>query len=88
MKNFEAWSSFPSAPFTSRLILEALRKSFPNLRVQTDCDVPWELTQYRRHPDPLLQWSTYDSLSHELTLDNPTTVTQIQSMPPKVDESS
>jgi hypothetical protein len=88
MKDFEAWSSFLSAPFTSHLILEALRKSFPKLRVQTDRNVPWEVAQYHGHPVPFLQWSTYDSLSHELTLDNPTTVTPIQSMLPEIDELS
>lgn len=79
MKDFEAWCSFPSAPLTSRLILRALQKSFPNLQIRTDRDIPWEVTEYRGDPGPFLQWSIYDSLSHELTLENPTTVIQSQS---------
>lgn len=68
---FGAWSSFPSAPFASRLILEALQKNFPDLEIDTSDALPsHNETQDAR----MLQWSSYDSLSHELTLANPTTV--------------
>lgn len=69
--NFRAWSSFPSAPFASRLILEALQTNFPELEVDTSDDFP---TDAEEGDARILQWSSYDSLSHELTLANPTTV--------------
>lgn len=75
---FRAWSSFPTAPFASRLILQALRDTFPNISINTASDFPVDTLKPDAAGLPSLQWCTYDLLSHELTLQHPTTVTTLR----------
>ncbi|KAF8309555.1 hypothetical protein DL93DRAFT_2062864 [Clavulina sp. PMI_390] len=70
MPGFTAWSSFPAAPLASSLIKNALNENFPDLQLSESDDHPQEQSP----AGPFLQWSTYDSLSHELTLRYPKTV--------------
>ncbi|KDQ08461.1 hypothetical protein BOTBODRAFT_118627 [Botryobasidium botryosum FD-172 SS1] len=63
---FIAFVSFPSAPYTTSLIHSALSTHFPTVSITA------------KFPDgvgtPVLQWSTYDDISHERTLSDPRTV--------------
>lgn len=71
---FRVWSSFPDAPFASRLITNALKAAFPTRSIETSPSCPLGENDEIPSTQPFLQWSTYDSLSHQLTLSNPSTV--------------
>ena len=67
---FQVWSSFPGAPYTSQLVLSALKKHFPEVEVISSDELPVALIP-KGAVGSLLQWSTYDALSHELSLADP-----------------
>ena len=59
MSTINAFVSWPSAPLTDSLVHKAIAKtSLPVNFVSQD--------QLKDHPTPLLQWSTYDHIDHEL----------------------
>ncbi|PIL32063.1 hypothetical protein GSI_06767 [Ganoderma sinense ZZ0214-1] len=62
MADFTAFVSWPSAPLTYRLVLDALGSLTPPPPVQ---DVSPKDTN--GSPHRLLQWATYDELDHDLT---------------------
>lgn len=69
---FTAYVNWPSAPLTDRLVRNALAQLEPKPEIVTslpsvDSDQPSEL----------LQWSTYDSLNHEVTLFRPTATSRV-----------
>lgn len=55
---------FPDAPYTASLIKNALKRLGSNITIHETMDSVDGST-------PLLQWATYDSISHELTLSRP-----------------
>ncbi|KDQ63771.1 hypothetical protein JAAARDRAFT_29812 [Jaapia argillacea MUCL 33604] len=64
MSSTTAFVSWPSAPLTDSLVRKALScLSLPIHTTSTPTPSPL--------PSNLLQWSTYDSISHELTLSHP-----------------
>ncbi len=65
--SFAAFVDWPSAPLTNRLVTQALQ-SLPG--------APSDIGSSLQVPggDRCLQWSTYDSIDHNLTLANPTSV--------------
>ncbi|KAJ3538506.1 hypothetical protein NM688_g6513 [Phlebia brevispora] len=65
-KDFVAFVSWPSAPLTNRLVRNSLQSlESPPTIVDT---IP------NQQDRPLLQWSTYDSIDHELTLEQSSTI--------------
>ncbi|EJF66606.1 hypothetical protein DICSQDRAFT_123228 [Dichomitus squalens LYAD-421 SS1] len=62
MDGFTAFVSWPSAPLTNRLVLDALRPLTPTPTV-------WDFLSKDTVSSPvrLLQWATYDALDHDLT---------------------
>ena len=73
MKDFNAWCSFPAAPLTQGLIIDAPKKNLPTIHISTSESIslkPQTSSGPRRIP--FLQWCTYDSLSHEPALTDPT----------------
>ncbi len=62
MDEFTAFVSWPSAPLTNRLVLDALRSLTPLPAIQ---DVLSKDTNGSAHR--LLQWATYDAIDHDLT---------------------
>jgi tubulin---tyrosine ligase len=72
--SFLAWVSFPDAPLTAQLICSALRSNFPAIPIVTSDNPPFESSEVSssgEEPTLFLQWSTYDSLSHERTHSEP-----------------
>ena len=63
---FTAFISFPGARFTEVLVLGALNKLKHKPTITSELVEP--------EPLPLLQWSTYDEISHPLTLTKPRSV--------------
>lgn len=63
---FTAFVSFPDARFTEDLVVAALNKLEHKPMIISKLDEP--------EPLPLLQWSTYDEISHALTLTKPRSV--------------
>ena len=64
--SFTAFVSFPDAKFTEDLVVAALNKLGDKPRIISKLSEP--------EPLPLLQWSTYDEISHALTLTKPRSV--------------
>ncbi|KAF8324563.1 tubulin-tyrosine ligase family-domain-containing protein [Cantharellus anzutake] len=73
MGGFHAWCSFPAAPFAQKLILNALKENFPMVTISSSDTIPsdYRTTSSDSCRSPFLQWCTYDSLDHELTLRDP-----------------
>lgn len=65
--SFSAFVDWPSAPLTKRLVTESL-ESLPG----APSNVGSNLAALGK--DRILQWSSYDSIDHDLTLANPTAV--------------
>jgi tubulin--tyrosine ligase len=63
---FTAFVSFPDAEFTENLVVGALNKLEHKPIIISELIEP--------EPLPLLQWSTYDEISHPLTLTKPRSV--------------
>ena len=63
-----AYVDWPSAPLTKSLVLRALERTTPYILTDTIANAPNGLNQ------AMLQWSTYDAIDHECTLENPSTV--------------
>jgi len=64
--SFTAFVSFPDARFTEDLVVTALNKLENKPMIISELGEP--------EPLPLLQWSTYDEISHALTLTKPLSV--------------
>lgn len=63
MEPFTSWVKYPGAPYTTKLVIDALNTIFPESQITTSVTFPSETAR-------LLQWSTYDAVSHEHTLEN------------------
>ncbi|THH11119.1 hypothetical protein EW145_g858 [Phellinidium pouzarii] len=63
--NFTAFVDWPSAPLTESLVRRALHHLHPS---------PSFVSSLSCAEKPTLQWCSYDSMDHELTLSNPLTV--------------
>ncbi|RPD82658.1 hypothetical protein L226DRAFT_549318 [Lentinus tigrinus ALCF2SS1-7] len=62
MEDFTAFVSWPSAPLTNRLVLDALSSVTPPPSIIDS--LPKDISNAPRR---LLQWATYDALDHDLT---------------------
>jgi tubulin---tyrosine ligase len=64
----DAYVCFPDAKLTESLIKKALDDLYPFIKINFSPPPPESSTQ------GILQWSTYDLISHELTISSPKTV--------------
>lgn len=62
MEEFSAYVSWPSAPLTNRLVLDAVNSLTPTPRIVDTLSQDLLVA-----PGRLLQWATYDALDHGLT---------------------
>ena len=62
MEDFIAFVSWPSAPLTNRLVLDALKSLTPAPTIRDSL-----AQDLATSPRQFLQWATYDALDHDLT---------------------